>query len=276
MTILTPTEEQALDAMRASLIDGPRPALGPGHGDEAFTQHVLLGTRFLQAALLNKRKGDRDGEAWVRYFEEHVAAPEAKTNAQLLWDEWRTSLVKEDSPGVGIAITHGQPEIHWKSDQTLGLCLDLESMWADFDASVDHLPIGVSEAASAAASPPDEPPAVLLLSCGLRVAPYTRLTESQNALNSDRLVFPSRIAPALRIRRITGASSDDTLPASNRDPFVAGIPATGITSFAVNGTPCNGPSRSPRATCASASRASLRASSSRGRTIAFTSSLHLR
>jgi hypothetical protein len=46
--------------------------------------------------------------------------------------------------------------------------------------------------------------------------------------------------------------------------LVLGRPATAITSFAVNGTPCNGPSVSPRASVASAARASSRAWSMRG------------
>lgn len=135
---ITPAEEQALGEMRASLIDGPRPVLEPGQGHEAFLEHVLLSIRVHRAALLNKHKEDGDGVAWTRYFESYFASSQAKANAKLLWDDWRTKLVKEDTPGPGIAITHGQPDVHWKTDPQHRLWLNLESMWADFEASLDR------------------------------------------------------------------------------------------------------------------------------------------
>ena len=55
--------------------------------------------------------------------------------------------------------------------------------------------------ATAHASPPDEPPALRSRSCGLRVEPNSRFDESQNIENSETLVLPSRIAPAVCSRR---------------------------------------------------------------------------
>jgi hypothetical protein len=36
-----------------------------------------------------------------------------------------------------VLVTHGQPKAHWLRDTTGCLCLDLDSMWTDFAASVD-------------------------------------------------------------------------------------------------------------------------------------------
>jgi catechol 2,3-dioxygenase-like lactoylglutathione lyase family enzyme len=51
--------------------------------------------------------------------------------------------------------------------------------------------------------------------------------------------------------------------------LVDGIAATSMISLTVNGTPCSGPSASPRARAVSAARASARAASRRGSTIAL-------
>jgi hypothetical protein len=40
-------------------------------------------------------------------------------------------------PGRGVAITHCQPAAHWQMTE-LGLCVNLESMWDDFESSVDR------------------------------------------------------------------------------------------------------------------------------------------
>jgi len=40
-------------------------------------------------------------------------------------------------PGRGVAITHGRREAHWQQT-ALGLCINLESMWDDFESSVDR------------------------------------------------------------------------------------------------------------------------------------------
>jgi hypothetical protein len=67
-------------------------------------------------------------------------------------------------------------------------------------------PSGDMPDAIAAASPPDEPPAVRDGSCGFAVAPNSGLTESHHIANSDTFVFPSRIAPAARIRATAAQS----------------------------------------------------------------------
>jgi hypothetical protein len=55
----------------------------------------------------------------------------------VLWTDWRTSLLKDGAPGAAVLVTHGQPLAHWQRDASGRLCIDLESMWADFEASVD-------------------------------------------------------------------------------------------------------------------------------------------
>jgi hypothetical protein len=81
---------------------------------------------------------DSETAAWVRYFEAYFPVgrndPE---DARLLFGEWRTHLLKDDSPGPSVALTHGQSPIHWQRNDSGQLCINLESMWEDFDASVD-------------------------------------------------------------------------------------------------------------------------------------------
>lgn len=57
----------------------------------------------------------------------------------LLFVDWRTSLLKDDTPGHGCPITHGQSFAHWGHDQAGRLCINLEDMWTEFEQSVDHL-----------------------------------------------------------------------------------------------------------------------------------------
>ncbi|MGZ8739940.1 MAG: hypothetical protein ACXWZ8_05035 [Gaiellaceae bacterium] len=123
-----------LALMKKALLWGLRVNLTPEQGDEAFERHQLLAIRFHRAARLNDRAGDREGQGWSRYFKEHF--PRGDAHAELLWHKWRVPLLKDDTPGVGIAITHGQPQIHWEMTGA-GLCVDLESMWDDFEQSVN-------------------------------------------------------------------------------------------------------------------------------------------
>ncbi|MDQ4144164.1 MAG: hypothetical protein M3198_10565 [Actinomycetota bacterium] len=59
-------------------------------------------------------------------------------DARLLFAEWRTDLLKDDTPGPSIVITHGQSHAHWRRDHAGRLCINLEDMWDDFEQSVGH------------------------------------------------------------------------------------------------------------------------------------------
>lgn len=61
------------------------------------------------------------------------------SDARLLFVDWRTSLLKDDTPGPRVPITHGQSFAHWERDQAGRLCINLEDMWTEFEQSVDHL-----------------------------------------------------------------------------------------------------------------------------------------
>ena len=125
-----------LEELRASLLGGNRLLLTPEQGDEAFERHMLLAARIHRAARLNQANNDGDGEAWVRYFEQHFS-PFRALEAKLLWDEWRCKLLKDETPGGGIGISHGSARTHWTRDEDGVLFINLESMWDDFEASVD-------------------------------------------------------------------------------------------------------------------------------------------
>jgi hypothetical protein len=56
------------------------------------------------------------------------------------------------------------------------------------------------------------------------------------------------MAPDERIRATIDASRCGRFSASSTMPSVVGKVAVSMMSFAVNGTPCSGPMRSPRAT----------------------------
>lgn len=77
----------------------------------------------------------RRQRAWCRYFGEYL--PHRSNQAALLFDEWRCSLVKDEIPGRGVVITHGQPQAHWLPTDH-GLCINLESMWDEFIDSVSR------------------------------------------------------------------------------------------------------------------------------------------
>lgn len=126
---------RALGALLISHRPGP---LAPHQGAEAFIQHKLLASTIHQATRLDARSAESETGGWVRYLTEYF--PESrngKVDANVLWTDWRTSLLKDGAPGPTILITHGQPAIHWQRDSHGRLCIDLESMWADFAASVD-------------------------------------------------------------------------------------------------------------------------------------------
>lgn len=129
--------DRELAALRNYLLRGRPRALRPDEGDEAFQQHKLLATAVHRAAKLDQQKAESETDAWVRYVTRHF--PPGRNDAddaRLLFGDWRTSLLKEDTPGPRVAITHGQSVIHWKRDQHGRLCLNLEDVWDDYTASV--------------------------------------------------------------------------------------------------------------------------------------------
>jgi hypothetical protein len=127
--------DYGLDRVRRSLLHGLRVSLGPEQGWEAFERHQLLAIRFHRAARLNSPTGFSDRNGWCRYFDAYF--PRGGEHGKLLFERWRSTLLKDEMPGRGVAITHAQPEAHFVMTD-LGLCINLESMWNDFELSVDR------------------------------------------------------------------------------------------------------------------------------------------
>ena len=122
--------------IRASLLRKLR--VKPKDGEEAAERHILLAVRFHRAAGLNQTEhGETKG--WVQFFDEHFPKrPGWRTDdAERLWLHWRLGLVKWEAPRKGVTMTHGQPEAHSYREPDGTLCIDLESMWDDFEAAVD-------------------------------------------------------------------------------------------------------------------------------------------
>ena len=114
--------------------------LGPHEGDEAFQQHKLLAVEIQKVTLLDKRKGndpESETSTWARYFERcFPPGRNDPADARILFDDWRTSLIKKGAPGERVVVTHGQGFVHWTRDARDRLCIDLESMWDDFEYSL--------------------------------------------------------------------------------------------------------------------------------------------
>jgi len=129
--------ELDLAALRDDLLRGGPGPLRSDEGEEAFQQHKLLSAAVHRAAKLDEQKSESETAAWVRYVTRHFPAGHNDADdARLLFGDWRTSLLKKDTPGPGVAITHGQSAIHWQRDQQGRLCLNLEDTWDDYAASV--------------------------------------------------------------------------------------------------------------------------------------------
>jgi hypothetical protein len=123
-----------LSELRRSLLRNLRRDLGPTDGDLAFDCHILLAVRIHRAAGLNQHSSDGEGDGWRRYFVDYF--PEGRNSpddADYLWREWRTRMLKHESPR---GITHGQSHGHWCPLPGGGFCVNLESMWDDFEDSV--------------------------------------------------------------------------------------------------------------------------------------------
>lgn len=132
--------ERELAQLAADLLRGRPEPLGPDQGAEAFQQHKLLATAVHRAAKLDQMKSESETDAWVRYVTSHF--PKGRNDAEaarLLFADWRTSLLKADAPGPGVALAHGEQGsvLHWKRDRAGRLGINLEDAWDDFAASVE-------------------------------------------------------------------------------------------------------------------------------------------
>jgi hypothetical protein len=125
-----------LDELRQELLYRLRLDLTPQQGFEAFECHQLLAVRFHRAARING-PGVSEAKGWMRFFKEHF--PRGDQYAGLLWVRWRIALLKDAYPGPGVAISHGQAHGHWHVVDPGGLLINLESMWDDYEQSIDSM-----------------------------------------------------------------------------------------------------------------------------------------
>lgn len=128
-----------LDVLKVALLrgiqDGPSVEAQPDPGYAAFERHQLLAIRFHRAARANA-PGEGERTAWRRYFKEHF--PRGDEHALRLWEYWRNTLVKDEYPGSGVVVSHGQAQAHWRLvEPDARLYVNLESMQDDFVRSVD-------------------------------------------------------------------------------------------------------------------------------------------
>ena len=127
--------DRELGELREELLLGLRRDL-PEQGFEAFQRHQLLTIRFHRASRVNApAAGERNG--WRQFFREHF--PRGDSQALLLWERWRNALVKDEYPGPGVAISHGQPHGHWRIVSSGALFVNLENMWDDYESSLDSM-----------------------------------------------------------------------------------------------------------------------------------------
>src|SRR5262249_3655809 len=121
---------------------------------------------------------------------------------------------------------------------------------------------GTMPLATAAAEPPDEPAGLRAGFHGLRVAPNSSLTVFAPAANSGVLVLPRMMAPSLRSRATTSASSVGTKSLYRGDAKVVRMPAVGVISLMRTGRPSSRRGASPFCSRCSACLAAARAESS--------------
>ena len=111
--------------------------------------------------------------------------------------------------------------------------------------------------ATAAAEPPLDPLVEWSVDQGLRVGPYSSGSQAGAIPNSGVLVRPRMINPARSSRVASSLVTVETLPDSDREPSVNGVPARSITrSLSRYGTPANRPGRRPSRPAARASASS--------------------
>jgi len=137
--------EADLRRLEADLLGDRPPALRPEAGAEAFRQHKILASAIHRAARLHQRNQESETNAWVSYLTDFF--PEGRNgpdDARVLFGDWRTPLLKDNTLGPRVVVTHGQSVAHWSRDESgATVCIDLESLWDDFTHSVqrflDHL-----------------------------------------------------------------------------------------------------------------------------------------
>jgi hypothetical protein len=134
-----PCRVDEFDQMKAALLANCPAVFGPD-GPAAVQQHKLLASDVHRAAKLNAHKRDeKEGQQWVRYVTEHF--PESRNGAEdavALWTDWRTALLKRNTVGPLVTITHGQSHAHWYREPSGALCLNIEDLWDDYESSVEH------------------------------------------------------------------------------------------------------------------------------------------
>jgi hypothetical protein len=135
--------DRDLTALQLDLLRGfqPRclPELGPDPSYAAFQQHQLLSIRFVRASLTNAVGRDLSlTSAWRAFFAEHF--PRGDEHADRLLKHWRNTLCKDEFPGSGVVISHGQPKPHWTITQPGSrLYINFESMCLDHFKAIESL-----------------------------------------------------------------------------------------------------------------------------------------
>jgi hypothetical protein len=127
-----------LELIRDSLLRRLRVELGSDDGEAAFEQHLLLIIKIHKLAGLNQTV-EGEGAGWRQCFQEHFpkeGKPWRAKDAQMLWEDWRVGMLKWETPKRRVTVTHGQPHLHWVREPDGTLCVDLESMWDDYEAMV--------------------------------------------------------------------------------------------------------------------------------------------
>lgn len=136
LVVTQPTPADLREALLAGLRT-PKPLRRRDSGP-AFERHQLLAIRFQAVARLNLGGKAKGRERWGRYFREHF--PRGGEHADRLWSQWRRPLLRNEPAGPGVIVTHGRPDAHWQQGVRAngeGLVIDLESMWDDFERSVE-------------------------------------------------------------------------------------------------------------------------------------------
>jgi hypothetical protein len=134
--------------------------------------------------------------------------------------------------------------------------------------------------AAAAAAAPLEPPGVTCGFHGLSERPCRSLSVNQRSEKDGALLRPTITAPARLKFETTGASVSATRFFSAATPPSVAPPATSTLTLMEMGTPCNGPTASPRARARSPSSAAAIASAcstcGNALNLGFTSSMRAR
>lgn len=134
--VTQPTPADLRDALLVGL--RTRRPLRRRDSELAFERHQLLAIRFQAGARLNDCGKAKERERWRIYFRQYF--PRGGGQADLLWSRWRKPLLRNEPAGPGVIVTHGRPEAHWQLGvlaEGKGLVIDLESMWDDFEQSVE-------------------------------------------------------------------------------------------------------------------------------------------